>query len=91
MDKNSIMLLLKPGCNSIELSWQLVAKKGCGFFPSSHKVEKVRTEGLKWNMGNSDQEIGSLDWKEFISSSNELVDDNIVVENSHDLIFVASL
>ena len=63
MDKNSVMLLLKPGYNTIELSWQLVAKKGCGFFPSSHKVEKVRTEGLKWNMGNSDQEFSSLDWK----------------------------
>ena len=54
MDKNSLMIFLKAGINTIEVSEKLIAKKGCGFFPSTYRVEKIKTSGLKWNMGNSD-------------------------------------
>ena len=79
MDKNSLMLFLRSGQNTIDVSKTLMANKGCGFFPSSEKVKEIKTTGLRWNMGNSDSEVKSLDWKEFVSSSNEIVDDQIVV------------
>ena len=75
MDKNSIMLLLKNGENQIEISKKLMQSKGCGCFPISERVENIQTSGLKWNMGNRDNSVKSLDWKEFVSSSNEIVDD----------------
>ena len=75
MDKNSLILLLKKGTHNISISKKLVASKGCGFFPISERVEYIKTSGLKWNMGNPDDYYKTLDWKEFISSSNEIVDD----------------
>lgn len=91
MDKNSIMLLLKSGKNCIKVSKRLLKQKGCGFFPLSERVESIQTTGLRWNMGNRDNVVKSLDWKEFVSSSNEMVDSEINVKTSNDVIFVASI
>lgn len=91
MDKNSIMLLLKAGQNKIIPSKLLISPKGCGFFPISEKVDLIQTSGLKWNMGNRDCQVKSLDWREFVSSSNEITDAEVDVKVSHDVIFVASI
>lgn len=92
MDKNSLMLLLKAGNNKIKISKSLTSLKGCGFFPISERVERIQTSGLKWNMGNRDCQVSQLDWREFVSSSNEItVDEDIDVKVSNDVIFVASI
>ncbi len=72
MDKDSFMIMLKKGHNIVKLSEQIIAKKSCGFFPVSEKIDNIQTKGLKWNMGNREDSISSLDWKTFVSSSNEI-------------------
>ena len=42
-------------------------------------------------MGNRDGQVKSLDWSEFISSSNEIDEREITVNVSNDVIFVASI
>jgi len=75
MDKNSFMIMLKAGGNIIKPCKSIISKKSCGFFPIGEEVENIHTLGLKWNMGNRDDSISSLDWKTCVSSSNEIVDD----------------
>lgn len=91
MDKNSIMIMLKAGGNIIQPSKSIMSKKSCGLFPIGEEVENIHTQGLKWNMGNRDDSFSSLDWKTFVSSSNEIVDDIVQVNTSHDVLFVASI
>ena len=91
MDKNSFMIMLKAGSNFIYPSQSIISKKSCGFFPIGEQVENIHTQGLKWNMGNHDDSISKLDWKTFVSSSNEIVDETVQVNTSHDVLFVASI
>ncbi len=64
MDKNSLMILLMKGIHIITISKKLITSKGCGCFPVAEKVDKIKTSGLKWNMGNPDDYFKSIDWKE---------------------------
>lgn len=41
-------------------------------------------------MGNPG-EIQSIDWKEFVSSSNEIAANTLIVTNSEDVLFVCSI
>ncbi|TNV76222.1 hypothetical protein FGO68_gene12254 [Halteria grandinella] len=92
MDKNSLMLLLKAGKSKVKISKCLTKLKGCGFFPISERVEHIQTQGLKWNMGNRDCQVQSIDWKQSISSSNEITaDEDIDVKVTNDVIFVSSI
>ena len=83
--------MLSQGSNIVNLPMNLISKKGCGFFPVSERVERIQTQGLKWNMGNEEDYVKSIDWKTQISSSNEIVSDTLEVNVSHDVLFVASI
>ena len=92
MDKNSLMLLLRAGDNKVRISKCLTKLKGCGIFPISERVEHIQTSGLKWNMGNRDCQVQSLDWKQIVSSSNEITaDEDIDVKVTNDVLFVTSI
>lgn len=85
------MIQLKKGQNLIKTSHRLIQSKGCGIFPINEKVDLIQTKGLKWNMGNEGDSIHSLDWNTNVSSSNEMIDSTITINNSNPVLFVAQI
>ena len=91
MDDFSMMIFLEGGENIIKPSKKYESKKGCGIIPVGEKVEKIQTKGLKFNMGNSEDPISSLDFKFNISTSNEMVDEVIEINLSSQALFCTTL
>ena len=91
MSPNGMIRYLRPGENVITLSKTYDDKKGCGFFPIAQKVDHIQTEGLKYNMGNSEDHFKSLDFLEFVSTSNEILESQITVKLSHPVVFCTTL
>lgn len=58
----------------------------CGLIPFG-KAEHVYTRGFKWNLGPQHQHE-SLEWGEFISTSNEIEGNTVEIWSSGGLFFV---
>ena len=91
MDDYSMMMFLEAGENVVRCSQRYESYDGCGLIPIGEKVESIRTSGLKYNMGNKDDPIRSLDFKEMISTSNSRISDEILIITSHPILFSTSL
>ena len=61
-------------------------KEGCGLIPFG-KVNLIETKGFKWNLGEKEA-FNSLEWGEFISTSNEIVGESVEIESSDEIFFV---
>ena len=61
-------------------------KEGCGLIPFG-KVELIETKGFRWNLGKEEMFSG-LEWGEFISTSNENVEEKVEIESSSEIFFV---
>lgn len=56
------------------------------------KCDKVKTTGLKWNLGNPGDTLNTLEFGgERISTSNEIVDDEVVIEVSHSVLWSTTI
>ena len=91
MDENSLMVYLEAGENIIKRSKKYESTKGVGLIPLGDKVEKIQTQGLKYNMGNSEDPISSLDFKDRISTSNEIVDELVKITISDPVLFSTTI
>jgi hypothetical protein len=91
MDDYSMMIFLEAGENKIMPSRKYESRKGCGIIPLGGKVEKIQTSGLKINFGNKDDPLDSLDFSEVISTSNTMVDEVIIINNSDPVLFCTTL
>lgn len=58
----------------------------CGLIPLGCRCEFVKTTGLKWNLDGSSLEFGGL-----VSTSNRVMDDVVVVQSSHPIVFTAEV
>jgi len=52
MDNNSIGTCILPGKTRYIRSKDFELSQGCGIFPLLGETARVRTKGLKWNIGN---------------------------------------
>lgn len=91
MDDYSIMIYLEAGLNIIKPSVKYESKKGCGLIPIGHKVEKIITSGLLYNLGNHGDMISSLDFHEVISTSNTMLSDTVEIKTSDPIMFCTTL
>jgi hypothetical protein len=85
------MIFLEAGENKIIPSKKYESKKGCGIIPLGGKVERIQTSGLKFNLGNKDDTLDSLDFSEVINTSNTMVADMIMVNNSDPVLFCTTI
>ena len=58
----------------------------CGLIPIGCRCEFVKTTGLKWNLDGSSLEFGGL-----VSTSNRVMEDVVVVQSSHPVVFTAEV
>lgn len=86
-----MMIYLEPGENIIRTSEKFESKKNCGLIPIGSKVEKIQTQGLKYNFGNVGDPIDSLDFRDMISTSNSIVGEEVHITTSHAILFCTSL
>lgn len=91
MDENNMVIYLEAGENIIRPSKKYESSKGVGLIPIGNKVEKIKTQGLKYNMGNKGDPESSLDFSRTISVANEIVGDEVRVNNSHPVLFCTTL
>ncbi len=88
-DNQNIISVLKPGHNILKLSKKVEGKIGCGLVPLT-QCHKITTNGLKYNMGPT-QPCKSLEFGEFISTSNQAVSDTIMVDSSDPLLWTSTI
>jgi thiamine pyrophosphokinase len=58
----------------------------CGLIPIGSRCEFVKTTGLKWNLDGSSLEFGGT-----VSTSNRAMEDVVVVQSSHPIVFTAEV
>ena len=54
------------------------------------KVELIETKGFKWNMGE-EEHVKSMAWGNFLSTSNEMVEDKVHVSSTDPVFFIAQV
>lgn len=62
LDEVSTMQLLPAGLNYIWPAIDVQARKGVGLVPLMGKCEKIKTQGLKWNIGNPEDWVQQIDF-----------------------------
>lgn len=72
----------------IRISEDLISRFGCGVITFG-KADYIETTGFKWNLGK-DFKYCQMEWGKFISTSNEMVDDECSIQSSCDIFFVAN-
>jgi len=91
MDDNSMMIFLEAGNNYIRTSKKYELNEGCSLIPLCHKVKKIKTSGLKFNLGNSGDRLDYLDFSEVLQTSNAIQSEEVIVTNSHPVLFTTCL
>ena len=87
-DNQNVVTVLKPGHNTIKLSTKVEGRKGCGLVPFT-LCHQISTTGLKYNMGPT-YAFKTLEFGEFLSTSNEAISDTIVVDTSDPLMWMST-
>jgi len=83
---DSLAFLLRPGRHIIQPN-RREEDGSCGLIPLGARCDRVSTSGLKWDLdGSRPLEFGTL-----ISSSNEIVDDEVTIETSAPLLWTTGL
>eukprot|EP00511_Aplanochytrium_stocchinoi_P002266 CAMPEP_0204835074 /NCGR_PEP_ID=MMETSP1346-20131115/21557_1 /ASSEMBLY_ACC=CAM_ASM_000771 /TAXON_ID=215587 /ORGANISM="Aplanochytrium stocchinoi, Strain GSBS06" /LENGTH=272 /DNA_ID=CAMNT_0051968777 /DNA_START=348 /DNA_END=1169 /DNA_ORIENTATION=+ len=82
---HSLGFLLSAGSHKIIINKDFETTT-CGLLPIGTPSESVTTKGLKWNLNKHKMEFGKL-----ISSSNEVVEDFVLVETSHPIFWCTDL
>ncbi|GAW80306.1 thiamine pyrophosphokinase [Plasmodium gonderi] len=82
--ENNFLFLLKKGSHIIHINPQIF-EKGCGILPIGAKCN-VKTEGLKYNLNNE-----YLSFDKLISSSNEVLQNEVKVFNDSPVIWCSQL
>lgn len=99
MDNNSIGTCILPGRTRYIRAQKFEKSAGCGIFPLLGVNVSVETKGLKWdlsiifvNLRLIILEPGSprLSFKDFVSSSNEMIDDTIEIVTDQMVFFVTT-
>ncbi|CAD6198535.1 unnamed protein product [Caenorhabditis auriculariae] len=81
IDGENLVFCLSPGESMIMCEHNLCSKK-CGLMPLCQRTTKVTTRGMKWNLDDSEMEFGKM-----ISTSNEIMDEEIYVKCSAPTLF----
>lgn len=82
----SLAFLLPPGKNVIAPNRRLESGS-CGLIPLGGRCDRVTTSGLRWDLdGSAPLEFGSL-----VSSSNEVVGSQVVIETESPLLWTSNL
>lgn len=85
---SSLVCLIKPN-NHYKLNvGKWVSWKGCGLIPFG-KVRYIETTGFKWNLGK-ESDFSSLEWGDFISSSNEITNEEVSVFATEEIFFMCN-
>ncbi|CDW53459.1 thiamin pyrophosphokinase 1 [Trichuris trichiura] len=83
--KESLLFLLPQGEHRILLDRSLTTGK-CGLIPVGRPVKQVFTSGLRWDLNGHQLAFGEL-----VSSSNEVVGNQVTVNTSDTLLFTLEL
>lgn len=89
LDECSMMYRLRPSTPYLLKKSQFQQKKGCGLI-SFGKAANVRTKGLKWEF-NEKSGLSEIEFGALISTSNEMVSDELEVSSDHDLFWVTTM
>eukprot|EP00826_Nyctotherus_ovalis_P006772 TRINITY_DN1163_c0_g5_i11.p1 TRINITY_DN1163_c0_g5~~TRINITY_DN1163_c0_g5_i11.p1 ORF type:complete len:223 (+),score=54.08 TRINITY_DN1163_c0_g5_i11:31-669(+) len=89
VNNENLMTGIAKGHTIIKVPKKLTVSNGCGVVPIG-KCEYISTKGLKYDMG-PDCMVKSLEFGEFISTSNEIVEDVIDIEVSDPVIWVTQI
>ena len=77
-----------PGKNIYRRALNFECPHGCGFFPLGSSEAHVTTRGFKWNL---DKESGPIKFGEFVSSSNEMNSNEVIIKTDEDLFFTTTI
>jgi thiamine pyrophosphokinase len=85
MGKHSVAFALGPGRHRIICDRELESG-GCGLIPIFAPCARVTTRGLRWDLQESELRFGGL-----VSSSNEVMDDEVWITTDQPLLWTANL
>jgi len=91
MDENSMMIFLEAGVNIIHPSKTYETQGGCGIISLHGKCSLIETTGLLYNLGPKKGEMGFIEFGNFISSSNKIMGDQVIIENSDPVFWMTTL
>lgn len=92
MSSSSTCQYIPKGETIIKCADSIQHQKGCGVIPLMGKVNKIKTKGLKWNMGNSADEVSALEFGgDIISTSNEITGKEVCIEVDTPVVFTTTL
>eukprot|EP01016_Furgasonia_blochmanni_P030118 TRINITY_DN31448_c0_g1_i1.p1 TRINITY_DN31448_c0_g1~~TRINITY_DN31448_c0_g1_i1.p1 ORF type:complete len:188 (-),score=24.65 TRINITY_DN31448_c0_g1_i1:135-698(-) len=88
MDQFSTASVILPGKTKIRINQEIESKSGgAGLLPLEGEAPSVETSGLKWNLtGGSPLKFGH-----FISSSNEIVENEVQMKTDYPLLWTTYL
>jgi len=87
LDDDSVGTCILPGITQYYKAKEFEKEKGCGIFPMLGEVASLRTKGFRWNL---DENSPPLNFKKFISSSNEFAEDMIEFQTTEIVFFVTT-
>jgi len=87
VDDDSVGTCILPGTTQYTKAKDFEKEKGCGIFPMIGQAANIKTKGLRWNL---DETSPPLNFKKFISSSNEFAEEMIEFETDEILFFVTT-
>jgi thiamine pyrophosphokinase len=87
LDDDSVGTCILPGITQYHKARDFEKEKGCGIFPMIGEAAKLKTKGFRWNM---DENSPPLNFKKFVSSSNEFAEEMIEFETDQIVFFVTT-
>ena len=78
----NVLTLVPRGLSTLSVQAPTSFSVRCGLVPLGSSVDNITTRGLKWNLSNGALRFGGL-----VSTSNELVDEQVQVETPEPLLF----
>jgi thiamine pyrophosphokinase len=66
-------------------------RKSCALIPLGEHCKRIQTQGLQWNLNLGSNDETKFRFGDLISSSNEFVDDQVVVNASNPVLWITNL
>jgi len=86
LDNDNLGTCIMPGKTQYTRAKIFEKEKGCGIFPMIGGSASLKTKGFKWDL----DETTPINFRKFISSSNEFVDETIEFETNEIVFFVTT-
>ena len=85
-EEESLLTIITPGITTYKINTEFEQKKGCGFV--CFKQNNLKTKGFRWDILQNSSKIifGS-----YISSSNEILDEEVIFNCQEILLFTTQL